>query len=498
MDLPQVIHFLSAAQSAGKRIVLVTVCGVEGSSMRNPGTIMGVAEDSTFAGSLSGGCIENAVVSEGLEVLREGAPRLVRFGAGSPYLDIKLPCGGGLDVSFHEIGDEGFVPACQASIEARAPFSIATGISGPSHIPEWREASFDPAINAATFGHYPGPHLQIIGHGATVELLASMAQTFGCSANVLTPDTRLIEQLAARGVPAEQLDRTNQTDLLKSDPWTATVFLFHDHDWEIDIMERALSMPHFYLGAMGGRRAHAFRSEALTARGITADQLDTINAPIGLFHSSRDPHTLALSTLGEVIRTYEESIMGRRIGVALLAAGASRRFGDADKLCAQFRGRALGEHAADAIPMDLIERAWVIASAPDHPCELYWRARRFDPLVNPRAGEGMGTSVALAAEAAKEAEMDGLLIALADMPLVPASHFKALIDEWDASEPITVSAIGDTRMPPALFGSKLFKDLAQSSGDQGARVLIGQGLVVPCQPEWLADIDTPEALAKLS
>lgn len=189
--------------------------------------------------------------------------------------------------------------------------------------------------------------------------------------------------------------------------------------------------------------------------------------------------------------------MGRRLGAALLAAGASRRFGEADKLCATFRGRALGEHAALAVPIEEFERAWVITSAPAHPCVPQWRARRFEPLVNPHAGEGMGTSVALAATLAEEGELDGLMIALADMPLVPASHFNALIAEWDASEPITVSAKGDVRMPPALFGSKHFKDLARSSGDQGARALIGQGLVVPCPPDWLADIDTPRALGAL-
>lgn len=289
------------------RTVLVTVCGVEGSSMRNPGTIMGVAEDGSFAGSLSGGCIENAVVSEALDVLATGTPRVVRFGKGSPYLDIKLPCGGGLDVSFHVIEDVGFIGACLASIKARQPFAIATGSAGPWHIPQWREAGFDSASGEAIFGHYPGPHLQIIGHGATVEQLASLAQTFGCTANVLTPDRRLIEQLTQLGVRAERLDRTNQTDLLKSDAWTATVFLFHDHDWEIDLMERALTMPHFYLGAMGGRRAHAFRCEALLGRGVSQQSLDKIRAPVGLFHSSRDPRTLALSTLSEVIRAYEEA-----------------------------------------------------------------------------------------------------------------------------------------------------------------------------------------------
>ncbi|WP_298301187.1 XdhC family protein [uncultured Erythrobacter sp.] len=307
MDLPKTCQFLNEAQSRGLRMVLVTVCGVEGSSMRNPGTIMGVAEDGSFAGSLSGGCIENAVVAEAIDVLTNGAPRVVRFGAGSSYLDIRLPCGGGLDLSFHVIEDTSFVQSCLASIEARTPFSIETGPGGPRHVPNWHQAVFDPEGGEAIFGHYPGPDLQIIGHGGGVEALATMAAAFGCTARILTPDERLIQQLRPRGFAAHLLERTNQTDLLQSDPWTATVFLFHDHDWEIDLMEQALTMPHFYLGAMGGRRAYAFRNEALSKRGVSQDQLDTIRAPIGLFHSSRDPHTLALSTLGEVIRSYEET-----------------------------------------------------------------------------------------------------------------------------------------------------------------------------------------------
>lgn len=282
--------------------------------MRNPGTVMGVAEDGSFAGSLSGGCIENAVVAEALEVLASGEPRLVRFGAGSPYLDIKLPCGGGLDVSFHAIEDEGFVQSCLASIAGREPFSILTGPNGAVHLPEWRVAGFNAEIGEAVFGHYPGPHIQIIGHGAGVDALAHLAGAFGCTAHVLTPDPRLIAQLHAAHVPATLLERTNQTQLLKSDPWTATVFLFHDHDWEIDLMESALEMPHFYLGAMGGRRAHAFRSEALLARGVAQKSLDTIRAPLGLFHSSRDPRTLALSTLAEVIRSYEATDFAVRDG----------------------------------------------------------------------------------------------------------------------------------------------------------------------------------------
>jgi len=87
MDTENVLQFIvSAWQDRAYRCVLVTVGAVEGSSMRGPGTIMAVAEDGTFAGSLSGGCIENAVIGEALDVLKCAQPRVIRFGAGSPYL----------------------------------------------------------------------------------------------------------------------------------------------------------------------------------------------------------------------------------------------------------------------------------------------------------------------------------------------------------------------------------------------------------------------------
>ncbi len=305
MDTRSVCQFLHDTARAGQRSVLVTVGAVEGSSMRNPGTIMGVAEDGSFAGSLSGGCIENAVVAEALDVLKDGAARTVRFGAGSPYLDIQLPCGGGLDLLFHPLDNGDFAAACLASIAAREAFTITTNGESVAHQSGWQSHSFEAASLASVFGHWPQPQLQIIGHGAGVEALCILARTHGCTTRVLTPDERIVAQLAQRGIDAHLLKRTSQTDLLASDVWTATIFLFHDHDWEIELMERALAQPHFYLGAMGGRRAHAFRSEALGARGVSTEALARIHAPIGLFHSSRDPHTLALSTLGEVIRTYE-------------------------------------------------------------------------------------------------------------------------------------------------------------------------------------------------
>ena len=282
--------------------------------MRNPGTIMGVAQDGSFAGSLSGGCIEQAVVAEALDVLKVGASRMVRFGAGSPYLDIKLPCGGGLDLHFCPLGRSDFASGCLDAIHGRTPFSIRVGVEGAEPILQWCETAFNAEIGEGVFGHWPVPQLQIIGHGAGVEALARLSCTMGCSVRVLTPDERIIKALRADGIEADLIKRRTQIGMLQSDAWTASIFLFHDHDWEIDLIGGALLQPHFYIGAMGGRKAHAMRCDALQTKGITRAQLETIRAPIGVFHSSRDPQTLALSTLAEVIRAYQGTDFGDALG----------------------------------------------------------------------------------------------------------------------------------------------------------------------------------------
>lgn len=314
MEQASVFEFLEECRLRGERSVLVTVCAVEGSSMRNPGTVMGVAADGSFAGSLSGGCIEQAVVAEALDALKADAPRMVRFGAGSRYLDIKLPCGGGLDLHFLPLEGSFLAADCVASVRGREPFAISIGEDGAEHMRRWRPSMFDPATGHSTFGQWPMPKLQIIGHGAGVSALAKLARTHGCALRVLTPDSAIIEQLGEHAIHGLLLSRTSQTDLLLSDAWTATIFLFHDHDWEIELMAEALEQPHFYIGAMGGRKAHAFRTEALLANGVSQETIDTIRAPIGVFHSSRDPQTLALSTLAEVIRAYQDADFEAALG----------------------------------------------------------------------------------------------------------------------------------------------------------------------------------------
>lgn len=307
MDHEQVLRFLHRKQANGHACALVVVGAVEGSSMRNPGTIMGVADDGGFAGSLSGGCIEDAVVAEAIDVIKTGEPRCVRFGLGSQYLDIRLPCGGGLDLRFVTLIDDQLVTACIEQIDARAPFSIELNQTGVHCRKEWQNAHYNPTIGTGVFGYWPVPRLAIIGHGASVAALANMAKPMGCDVAVLSPDRRVESQLDGTQIGFTLLDRISDVTALSSDRWSAIIFLFHDHDWESELLVRAFQLPRFFLGAMGGRIAHEQRCKALRQRGISQAQIEQMHAPIGLFHSSRDPQTLALSTLAQVIRSYEQA-----------------------------------------------------------------------------------------------------------------------------------------------------------------------------------------------
>ncbi|HET9543879.1 MAG TPA: XdhC family protein [Acidimicrobiales bacterium] len=82
-------------RAAGKKVALARVVDVEGSGPRGPGAAMAVSEDSEVAGSVSGGCVEGAVVTEALDILATGERRVVTFGySDDEAFAVGLTCGG--------------------------------------------------------------------------------------------------------------------------------------------------------------------------------------------------------------------------------------------------------------------------------------------------------------------------------------------------------------------------------------------------------------------
>ena len=97
--MKEVIVDIDRWQAEGKRVAIARVIGVEGSGPRDPGATMAVSEDGEVAGSVSGGCVEGAVVTEALAVLADGAPKVCTFGySDDEAFAVGLTCGGILHV----------------------------------------------------------------------------------------------------------------------------------------------------------------------------------------------------------------------------------------------------------------------------------------------------------------------------------------------------------------------------------------------------------------
>ncbi len=93
--MKEVIADIDRWQAAGRRVALARVVGIDGSGPRDPGATMAVSEDGEVAGSVSGGCVEGAVVAEALAVLEEGTARLRSFGySDDEAFAVGLTCGG--------------------------------------------------------------------------------------------------------------------------------------------------------------------------------------------------------------------------------------------------------------------------------------------------------------------------------------------------------------------------------------------------------------------
>ena len=260
--------------------VLITLVAIEGTSSRAIGTQMAVLADGRQVGSFSGGCVERAIVTEAMDVLRQGQPRTVRYGIGSPYIDVRLPCGGGIDLLFTPQPDAGLVAGALTRLAQREPAQLQLGHHTQHYAPPLR--------------------LIALGHGEDLTALVRLARAYGVDVGAYAP---MHDGMRDDGI-APLVTRT-QLPSIATDAWTAIVFVFHDHDWEEFLLPQALALPAFYHGAVGSRRTHQARIGRLRATGVPLRRIDALRGSIGLIPGTRNPATLALSILAELVQDYE-------------------------------------------------------------------------------------------------------------------------------------------------------------------------------------------------
>jgi xanthine dehydrogenase accessory factor len=295
------LAFLRAADTFGVRGALVTICAINGGAPKPLGTQMGVLEDGRHIGYVSGGCVEPAIAAEVAAVIARGTNEILTFGRGSRFIDIRFPCGGGIDVHVQVDPDPKLLGEALYRIDGRRPFSLlfdkSSGALGLADGAGPATGEYDGIFRRR---YLPRTRLLLVGRGPDFEITARVAKAAELEVTLATPDQATAASVADLGMPMQILRSPGQPWDMPIDPWTATVLLFHEHEWEGAILARAAAGEGFYVGALGSKRTHGQRRERLAGTGVPEAFIDRIRGPIGLIDRAREPGVLALSVLAEI------------------------------------------------------------------------------------------------------------------------------------------------------------------------------------------------------
>jgi xanthine dehydrogenase accessory factor len=341
-DLEAVVAQALAWRAAGHQVALATVARTWGSSPRPAGSKLAVNDAAEFVGSVSGGCIEGAVIQEALEVMATGASRVLAFGVSDETAwEVGLACGGKVEVFVEavapEAGGGGIARAVLdellAARRAKRGVVLVTPLGGSAHrlVPLGARGAGQVAETVAEIGDVLAdavaqvahrdqaevidaaggavllePHLAplrliIVGAVHVAQPLAEMAALAGFAVTIVDPRrafataARFPGQALVVGWPDVALAE------LGPDARTAVVTLTHDPKLDDPALVAALGTPAFYVGCLGSKKTHGARRVRLGEHGIGEPALDRLRGPVGLRIGARTPPEIAVSILAEII-----------------------------------------------------------------------------------------------------------------------------------------------------------------------------------------------------
>jgi xanthine dehydrogenase accessory factor len=300
--LPQIQSW----RAEGRRTALVTLVGVEGGAPRQPGAQMAVADDGRYVGYLSGGCLEQAVALEARDVIASGKNRLVRYGKGSPYFDITLPCGSGLDLYFDQGLDGTHLAAMETHRAARQSFALRTDISSGGSSIEILPPSAPVPVGLRTDGVFqrvyaPPLQLLLLGNGPGLVGIATIAAALGLETKIATSDNATQVSLAQSGLGSILGNAQVPAAIERLDFASGAVLVFHEHEKEHGVLRDLLGTQCFYIGVLGTHAVHRDRLAALAREGVSPVALGRLRAPVGSIPAAKSKATLAVSVLAEMI-----------------------------------------------------------------------------------------------------------------------------------------------------------------------------------------------------
>ncbi len=299
---------------AGRGAALATVVETWGSAPRRVGAQLAIAADGEMQGSVSGGCVEGAVVVEALEAIEDGTPRLLEYGVSDgDAFAVGLACGGKIRVlvepvgakamPFDVLGDLVRARAARQPVAYQVPLSGGVGrlVTG-GYADRFRMDRSGVEADGDTFVaiHNPPLRLVIVGAVHIAQALVPMAKIAGYDPAIVDPREAFG---AASRFPGETLLNDWPDEAVAKlglDGRTALVLLTHDPKLDDPALELALRSGCFYIGALGSTRTHAKRVARMQEAGFSEAEIARIHGPVGLDIGAAGPSEIAVSILAEM------------------------------------------------------------------------------------------------------------------------------------------------------------------------------------------------------
>jgi len=297
---------------AGRGAALATVVQTWGSAPRRVGAQLVIAGDGEMQGSVSGGCVEGAVVLEAQDALAKGGARVLKDGGSDEdAFAVGLACGGTIRVLVEPVGvlPEALLEQIVEARAARAPLAYVVDVEAGTR--EVTADGFAERFRADRSGfeedgrfvhiHAAPLRLAIVGAVHIAQALVPMARIAGFDPVVIDP--RGAFGSAAR-FPGETILEDWPDEALEGyglDARTALVLLTHDPKLDDPALHIGLRSDAFYIGALGSKRTHAKRVARLEEAGFSAADIARIHAPIGLDLGAASPQEIAVSVLAEML-----------------------------------------------------------------------------------------------------------------------------------------------------------------------------------------------------
>lgn len=333
MDNPTEDLLTTAQQWAksGRKVAIATVIETWGSAPRPVGSHLVIDADGNFEGSVSGGCVEGAVIAAASDVIQDGNSKLLEFGvADETAWAVGLSCGGRISVYVEKLPS---LEQLNALRQARQAAVVITemeigqtrlvthhdevdGLLGEAVTAAFRSGkSSSVTIEDTRYfinAYLPAPRLVIIGAVHISQVLVQMAKLAGFDVSIIDPRTAFAtaERFAQTDLVADWPEDVLQNRPL--DSHTALVALTHDPKIDDFPLAEALRKGCFYVGALGSRKTHAARLDRLKQQGLAETDLAKIHGPIGLNIGAVSPAEIAVAILAEMIDALRSGSLSKR------------------------------------------------------------------------------------------------------------------------------------------------------------------------------------------